>query len=53
MFNQTSGERDPSDVLERLAVSLQDVQVDHIIFPGYDLQLSELSEQAVKGWFEG
>jgi len=53
VFNQTSGERDPSDVLERLAVSLQDVQVDHIIFPGYDLQLSELSEQAVKGWFEG
>lgn len=51
VFNQTSGERDPSDVLERLAVSLQGVQVDHIIFPGYDMQLSQLSEQAVQGSF--
>lgn len=36
IFNQISDERDSAAVLERLASSLKDCPIQHVIFAGYD-----------------
>lgn len=36
IFNQISDERDSAEVLERLAGSLKDCPIQHVIFAGYD-----------------